>query len=146
MADTAFAGLVEKHQKGLLKDWLAAQKRDGTSRDPSAEAANADLARQVLDQLSKGAAGGRLDDTTAPEWAPMREVLEDFSRARATQGFQSDRDGCLRLLAQGAAVRHAAARIGADAEQLGRLTGLSHACSMHWASTPSSAPHGRARR
>jgi rsbT co-antagonist protein RsbR len=122
MADTAFAGLVDKHQKGLLKDWLAAQKRDGTSRDPSAEAANADLARQVLDQLSKGAAGGRLDDITAPEWAPMREVLEDFSRARATQGFNPTETAVFVFSLKEPLFDMLRREIGADAEQLGRLT------------------------
>jgi rsbT co-antagonist protein RsbR len=80
------AALIEKHQPALLKDWLATQGH-GRSRDAGLEAATADLARQVLDNLRTGAAGGRMDDIGGPEWAPMRDVLEDFSRARATQGF-----------------------------------------------------------
>jgi rsbT co-antagonist protein RsbR len=89
MADhtTSIAALVEKHRQALLKDWLAAQKRDGRSRDAGADMAATELARQVLEQLHRGAAGGRFDDITGPDWTSMREVLEDFSRTRAIQGF-----------------------------------------------------------
>jgi rsbT co-antagonist protein RsbR len=79
--------LIAKHHDALMGAWLAAQKRDGRSRDVGTDAASADLARQFLDQLHRGFSSGRLDDITGAEWAPMRELLEDFSRARATQGF-----------------------------------------------------------
>jgi rsbT co-antagonist protein RsbR len=122
MADTAFATLVEKHQKSLLKDWLAAQKRDGTSRDPIADAASTDLARQFLDQLRKGAAGGRFDDITGPDWAPMREVLEDFSRARATQGFNPTETAVFVFSLKEPLFTMLRRELGADAELLGRQT------------------------
>src|ERR1700722_11505366 len=122
MAETAFATLVEKHQKTLLKDWLAAQKRDGTSRDPGADPASADLARQFLDRLRKGAAGGRFDDITGPDWAPMLEVLEDFSRARASQGFNPTETAVFVFSLKEPLFDMLRREIGADAEQLGRLT------------------------
>ena len=122
MADTAFATLVEKHQKSLLKDWLAAQKRDGTSRDPIADAASTDLARQFLDQLRKGAAVGRFDDITGPDWAPMREVLEDFSRARATQGFNPTETAVFVFSLKEPLFTMLRRELGADAELLGRQT------------------------
>ena len=80
------AALIEKHEPTLLKDWLAAQKGNGLSRATGLDAATTDLARQVLDNLRKATASGRMDDVSGPEWAPMRAVLEDFSRARAIQG------------------------------------------------------------
>ena len=80
------AALIEKHEPALLKDWLAAQKGSGGSRDAVLDAGTTDLARQVLDNLRKATASGRMDDVSGPEWAPMRDVLEDFSRARAIQG------------------------------------------------------------
>ena len=80
------AALIEKHEPALLKDWLAAQKGSGGSRDAVLDAGTTDLARQVLDNLRKATASGRMDDVSGPEWAPMRAVLEDFSRARAIQG------------------------------------------------------------
>jgi rsbT co-antagonist protein RsbR len=122
MADTVFAALVEKHQQALLKDWLAAQKRDGTSRDPAADASAADLARQFLDHLRKGAASGRFDDVSAPEWASMREVLEDFSRARATQGFNPTETAVFVFSLKEPLFDMLRRELGADAEQLARQT------------------------
>jgi len=84
---TVIAALIEKHQQSLLSAWLAGQKRDGRSRDAGNDAAIADLARQFLERLRAGAATGQLDDIMAVEWAPMRDLLEDFSRSRVSQGF-----------------------------------------------------------
>lgn len=85
--DTAIGALIQKHHETLMNGWLSAQKRDGRSRDAGGDAASGDLARQFLDQLQKGASSGTTDDITGAAWAPMRELLEDFSRSRATQGF-----------------------------------------------------------
>ncbi len=85
--DTAIGALIQKHHETLINAWLRAQKRDGRSRDAGGDAASADLARQFLDQLQKGTSSGTTDDITGAAWAPMRELLEDFSRSRATQGF-----------------------------------------------------------
>jgi rsbT co-antagonist protein RsbR len=120
MTDTVFAALVEKHQQALLKDWIAAQKRDGTSRDAAADAATAEVARQFLDQLRKGAAGGRFDDIAGPEWAPMREVLEDFSRARAIQGFSPTETAVFVFSLKEPLFDMLRRELGADAQQLVR--------------------------
>jgi rsbT co-antagonist protein RsbR len=85
--ETVIAALIAKHQQTLLSGWLAGRKRDGRSRDAGNDAATADLAREFLERLRSGAASGQLDDVMAAEWAPMRDLLEDFSRSRVTQGF-----------------------------------------------------------
>jgi rsbT co-antagonist protein RsbR len=82
---TLIAALIQKHQKALLDGWVAAQKRDNRSRDT--DAGTLELAKQFLDQLRAGTATGQFDDITAPDWAQMRDLLEDFSRSRAAQGF-----------------------------------------------------------
>jgi rsbT co-antagonist protein RsbR len=122
MANTVFAALVEKHQQALLKAWLAAQTRDVTSRDLATDAAAADLARQFLDQLRNGAAGGRFDDIAGPEWAQMREVLEDFSRARAIQGFSPTETAIFVFSLKEPLFDMLRRELGADAEQLARQT------------------------
>jgi rsbT co-antagonist protein RsbR len=122
MPETVIAALVEKHQQALLRDWLIAQKRDGRSRDAGADAAAADLARQFLVQLRKGAPGGRFDDITSQEWAPMREVLEDFSRARATQGFSPTETAVFVFSFKEPLFDMLRRELGADAEQIGRET------------------------
>jgi rsbT co-antagonist protein RsbR len=85
--ETVIAALIAKHQQTLLSGWLAGQKRDGRSRDAGTDAATTDLARQFLERLRSGAATGQVDDVMAAEWAPMRDLLEDFSRSRVSQGF-----------------------------------------------------------
>jgi len=80
------AALIEKHQQALLSGWLTSLKRASRSSNADSDAATADLARQFIEQLRKGTASNS-GDATAPEWAPMRELLEDFSRSRAAQGF-----------------------------------------------------------
>jgi rsbT co-antagonist protein RsbR len=87
-ADTAsLAALIEKHHQTLLSGWLAAMHRQGHARAGRTEAAAADQARQFIEQLRRGTAAGQLDDITTPDWAPMRELLEDLSRARVAEGF-----------------------------------------------------------
>jgi rsbT co-antagonist protein RsbR len=85
--NTAIAALIEKHQQTLLNGWLTGLKRGSRSRNADNDAATADLAREFLEQLSRGTASGNFEDITASEWAPTRELLEDFSRSRASQGF-----------------------------------------------------------
>jgi rsbT co-antagonist protein RsbR len=83
----ALASLIEKHHAAILTDWLAALKRTSKTHDSRAEAAVAEQARQFLDQLRKAVAAGQLDDIATPEWASVREMLEDLSRVRVTDGF-----------------------------------------------------------
>jgi rsbT co-antagonist protein RsbR len=80
------AAVIEKYHQALLQGWLAAQQRAG-ARDSATDVASAELSRRFLDQLRTGTAAGQFDDINAPEWAGMRDLLEDFSRARVEQGF-----------------------------------------------------------
>ena len=81
------AVLAGKHQQSLLSGWLAAQQRYGKLRDAANAPASADQARQFIEQLRKGMATGDFDDVTTPDWAGMRELLEDLSRALVSEGF-----------------------------------------------------------
>jgi rsbT co-antagonist protein RsbR len=88
MADDVgvIGALIEKHQGTLTKAWLA-QMHNRRPGDVGSEAAATNLVRQFLDRLHGGVASGRSDDITGVDWAPMRDLLDDFSRTRATQGF-----------------------------------------------------------
>jgi rsbT co-antagonist protein RsbR len=82
----AVAALIEKNHAAILSGWLAALKRSGKTHDSRAESAIVEQGRQLLDQLRKAAAG-QLDDITTSDWAPVRDLLEDLSRARVADGF-----------------------------------------------------------
>jgi rsbT co-antagonist protein RsbR len=81
------AGLIENHRQSLLTGWLETQKRYGRVRDTANAAGNTEQNKQFLDQLRRGVASGQIDDITTAEWAGMRELLEDLSRALVTEGF-----------------------------------------------------------
>ncbi len=114
--------LIEKHQQTLLKGWLDAQSRDGQSHGAAAGAAAADLARQFLDQLCRGTTSGQPGNIMAPEWASMRDLLDDFSRARAIQGFSPSETALFVFSLKEPLFEMLRRELGADAEQIGRQT------------------------
>ncbi len=81
--------LIDQHYQALLTDWLACQKRDAGSVVTQRGAENSELAKRFLDEFRRGASAGQLDDIGTPQWAPMRELLDDLSRDRAVQGYSS---------------------------------------------------------
>jgi rsbT co-antagonist protein RsbR len=80
--------LIEKHQSQLLADWLSCLSRGGRSgAGPHRDNDTPDHAKRFIEQLRQGVRNGQFDDISAPEWAGMRELLEDVSRNRANQGI-----------------------------------------------------------
>ncbi|HUN39682.1 MAG TPA: STAS domain-containing protein [Acetobacteraceae bacterium] len=80
--------LIDRHQSTVLDDWLdcmarsspsgAALRRDGETPEQ---------AKRFLEQLRRSARNDQYADINAADWAPMRELLEEISRARVVQGF-----------------------------------------------------------
>ena len=80
--------LVEKHQPVLLQEWLQSLSRAAPSSGAlQRDSDTPEHARRFLEQLRRNGQTRQLEDIMAPDWAPMRELLEDVSRARVTQGF-----------------------------------------------------------
>jgi rsbT co-antagonist protein RsbR len=79
--------LIDKHLQRLTAEWVAGQKREGGTSEPRREAETRELARRFLEELRRGAQSSQLDNSEAPEWQPMRDLLEDLSRDRVLQGF-----------------------------------------------------------
>src|SRR5574340_1045963 len=78
--------LIRQHQNALLAEWLAVQRRDGALGPAQQDEAAAQSAR-FLDTLGRGS--GEFIDA-APGlggWPAMRELLEDVSARRVSQGF-----------------------------------------------------------
>ena len=121
-SENTLAALIGKHQGALMDAWLAGQKRDSRLRGSGTDAASADLARQFLDQLHRGVTGGQTDDINGAGWAPMRELLEDFSRSRATQGFSPSETAIFVFSLKEPLFEMLRRELGADAEQIGRET------------------------
>jgi len=81
--------LIDQHYQRLLTEWLACQKRDAPATNSRQEADTAELARRFLTELRRGTELAQFDNIDAPEWTPMRDLLQDLSRDRAVQGFSS---------------------------------------------------------
>jgi rsbT co-antagonist protein RsbR len=113
--------LIEKQRGALVNAWLAAQKRDGR-RDTGTDAATTELAQQFLDQLHHGVTAGRSDDITGADWRAMRELLEDFSRSRAIQGFSPTETAVFVFSLKEPLFEMLRHELGTDAEQIGRET------------------------
>ncbi len=121
-SENILAALIGKHQSALMSAWLATQKRTGRLHDAGTEAASTDLARQFLDQFHKGVMSGQTDDIAGAGWAPMRELLDDFSRSRATQGFSPSETAVFVFSLKEPLFDMLQRELGADAEQIGRET------------------------
>ncbi len=83
----AILSLLDQHHQWLATEWLACQARDTSTREPKREVENQHLTRRFLEALPRGAEATQFNSIQAPEWQPMRELLEDLSRDRALQGF-----------------------------------------------------------
>jgi rsbT co-antagonist protein RsbR len=80
--------LVEKHQPVLLQEWLQSLSRGAPSSGAlQRDSDTPEQARRFLEQLRRNGQTRQLEDIMAPDWAGMRELLEDVSRARVIQGF-----------------------------------------------------------
>ncbi len=120
--DNVISTLIVKHQDALTNAWLATLRRDGRSRDVSTDAGSKDVARQFLDRLQRGFASGRPDDLMGAEWSSMRELLEDFSRARATQGFSPSETAVFVFALKEPLFDILRRELGSDAEQIAGQT------------------------
>ena len=79
--------LIDRHFQSLLAEWQACLRRDTGIGAAQREAEAVELATRFLEELRRCVAIAQLDDIQAPEWAPLRHLLDDLSRTRAIQGF-----------------------------------------------------------
>jgi len=81
------ADLIRKHEGDLLNDWVKEQLAALTLRpDLLSEAELREQSRSLLSAVRTALdkSGGEIGSA---EWTPVRELLGDFSRSRARQGF-----------------------------------------------------------
>ena len=91
-SDNRTAGILKKHERELLNEWVSELKQAGSGSD--ARISEKELVEQAgrflsLVQQAAQAAGG-VHDIDSPQWEALRTFLEDISRSRVQQGFSSD--------------------------------------------------------
>ncbi len=79
--------LIDRHFQSLLVEWQACLRRDTSIGGAHREADAVELATRFLEELRRCVALAQFDDIKAPEWARLRDLLDDLSRTRVIQGF-----------------------------------------------------------
>jgi rsbT co-antagonist protein RsbR len=80
--------LLEKHQSKLLPAWLERQLASGSLRSGQIkEDELKEQSQKFLREFLGGLKSAHADDVMGPGWSPVRELLGEFSRSRALQGF-----------------------------------------------------------
>jgi len=80
------AEILRSDRTALLDDWMVGLRKVGADQRIS----DAELKAQANGLLSLlGVAAGQNTDVASEAWRPVRENLEEISRARALQGFSS---------------------------------------------------------
>jgi rsbT co-antagonist protein RsbR len=116
--ESTIPALIEKHQQQLLSEWLDLQRRAGQTSDAQLP----EQSRRFLDALRKGAERAQFDDIAGPEWQSTRDVLEEVSRARATQGFTPAETALFVFSLKQPLFTLLREELGKNAEKLGRET------------------------
>ena len=80
--------IVEQQEGPLLSDWMTLQSQFlGLRKDRISESELRTNLHDFVLALKRGLANGKIDDFDDAAWSSMRDVLTNFSRQRATQGF-----------------------------------------------------------
>jgi len=82
------ADIIQKDSAGLLVEWLAALKANGSDHRIS-ESELKDQGTELLKLMAAAAAAGTDADAGGERWRPVRDFLDGISRSRAIQGFSS---------------------------------------------------------
>jgi rsbT co-antagonist protein RsbR len=85
---SAVPALLAKHESKILPAWIDSQISAGSLRSGQIkEQELRDQSKRFLREFVQALKAGSLDDVTGEPWRGARELLEEFSRSRALQGF-----------------------------------------------------------
>ena len=85
------AGILKKHERDLLTEWVADLKEGGSGSDGRiSERELFEQAGKFLTLVQNAAQTAGIHDTEAPQWEPVRDYLDEISRSRVQQGFGSE--------------------------------------------------------
>jgi rsbT co-antagonist protein RsbR len=83
--------ILKKYEEDLLSEWMKQLEASGSSRDT--RISQKDLraqAKDFLNLLQQVAQAGDVSDTSGVHWKEIIHFLEDLSRTRVQQGFDSE--------------------------------------------------------
>lgn len=77
--------ILHRFTPQILTDWLDLLRSTADRRLPAAELAS--QCEIIVARLAQSIHEGNVSDVAAPSFAPLRDILADISRTRATMGF-----------------------------------------------------------
>lgn len=81
---------IRKHQSQVLADWTENLSASGTTMDARISASDiAQQTRELLGLVVEASANADTANIMSKEWTDVRKFLEELSRSRALQGFDS---------------------------------------------------------
>jgi rsbT co-antagonist protein RsbR len=87
-AHSVIPALLETHEKIVLASWMESQISAGSLRSGQIKEGELKSQSQMfLRELVQSLKSGEIDDPSGAAWSSVRELLGDFSRSRAVQGF-----------------------------------------------------------
>src|SRR4051812_22364073 len=122
-SDNRTAGILKKHERDLLTEWVAELKQRGSAADGRiTEKELAEQAGRFLSLVQQAAQAAGVHDTDGPQWTPVRDFLEEGSRSRVQQGFGSDQTARFILSFKKPLFARLRAELGDDAKALAEET------------------------
>ena len=112
------AEILAKYEGDLLTEWTRELDRQLGDRGSAPRA----VGRDFLNALRNGAQKGEVAEITGQAWAPMRSLLEQFSRDRAIQGFSPTQTATLVFSFKEPLFARLRAEFAGNAESLGAET------------------------
>ena len=79
--------LLDKHEQKVLTAWLASLVASGASRSGQVKEELKNQSQKFLREFIGGLKSGQADDIAGEDWSSAREILREFSRSCALQGF-----------------------------------------------------------
>ena len=80
--------VVQKHEASILQEWVRAQEQNLTLRNSLLKTGELEQqCREFLAAFTRALSSGDMDVTASGNWAATRDIVSNFSRSRARQGF-----------------------------------------------------------
>ena len=120
--------ILQVHEAKILADWISEQLAAVSRR--ASLMSDSDLrvqSKTFLAEFRSALRSGNLDDLARAEWEPMRALLSEVSRSRATQGFSPTETATFVLSIRGTLMDRLQEEYGKDAAGLGAEM---RACSL----------------
>jgi rsbT co-antagonist protein RsbR len=119
---SAILEVLTKYQSEMLPEWVGQQLNDGQARpDLMKEDELREQSRRFLASIQSALQNdGSGNDIHSPAWASVRELLDEFSRSRARQGFSPSETATFVLSLKRPLFGRCQQAIGGNAEALAR--------------------------